>query len=539
MRRLGFLILALGLLLVQPGYAQETAAEVAPAAVSIDQRINNAIAPVSDFLSSIIFYTVPVAAGTDNLATPEVNEGIAKVPLIVVWLVLGGLFFTFYLRFISLRGFGHAVQLVRGYYHDHSHPGEVSHFQALATALSGTVGLGNIAGVAIAISIGGPGAAFWMVIAGFLGMSLKFAECTLGVKYRQHNADGSVSGGAMYYLSLGLPQINPRLAPLGKVMAVLFSICCIGGALGGGNMFQVNQAHQQVADLFGGPEGWLAHNGWAFGLVMAVMTGGVIIGGMKSIARVTDKLTPFMCLLYLVAGVVVLAVNYTQLPQALGIIISSAFHPDGSTVAGGLIGALIAGFRRAAFSNEAGFGSAAIAHSAVKTKEPVTEGLVSLLEPFIDTIIICHMTALIIVTTGAYTLTGVDGVSMTSRAFATVMPWFPEVLAVVVFLFAYSTMISWSYYGSRAWGYLFGASKRGLLLYNLIFCAFIVIGASMDMGKVVDFSDSMMFAMSLFNIVGLYLLARVVKADLDHYMQRLRDGHFKPRLKDVAAPHHV
>lgn len=519
MRLFVALLLAAFVFVALPAQAQETK--------SIDQRINEIVEPAADFLSGIIFYSVPVEVATDNFATPDVNEAIAKVPLIVVWLIIGGLFFTAYLRFISIRGFRHALHLVQGRYSDPSHPGEVSHFQALATALSGTVGLGNIAGVAIAVTMGGPGAIFWMIVAGFLGMSLKFAECLLGVKYRQHNPDGTVAGGAMYYLSRGLPEVNPKLAPLGKVMAVLFAICCIGGALGGGNMFQVNQAHQQTADMIGGPDGWLANNGWAFGLFMAVITGIVIIGGMKSIAKVTDKLTPIMCLLYLAAGLVILAVNWQGVPAAFMHIISEAFNPDPAMVTGGLIGALIAGFRRAAFSNEAGFGSAAIAHSAVKTKEPVTEGLVSLLEPFIDTIIICTMTGLVIVTTGVYTQTGIDGVTITSRAFETVLPWFPQVLTVVVFLFAYSTMISWSYYGSRAWGYLFGFGKKTILLYNLIFCSFIVIGASMDLAKVVDFADAMMFAMAVFNIAGLYIMAGIIRRDLEDYWQRHQAGHFK------------
>jgi alanine or glycine:cation symporter, AGCS family len=522
MRLLITVLLFVVALLAVPAQAQE-----APPPASIDERINQVVGPAANFLSAVIFYSVPVVAGTDNFATPDINEAVAKVPLIVVWLIIGGLFFTVYLRFISLRGFRHAVHLVRGRYSDPTHPGEVSHFQALATALSGTVGLGNIAGVAIAITMGGPGAVFWMIIAGFLGMSLKFAECTLGVKYREHHADGTVSGGAMYYLSRGLPEVHPGLAVPGRIMAVLFAICCIGGALGGGNMFQVNQAHQQVADLVGGPDGWLAANGWFFGLIMAVLTGAVVIGGMKSIARVTGKLVPFMCLLYLAAGLVILAVNWQGVPAAFVHIVSEAFNPDPAMVVGGLVGALIAGFRRAAFSNEAGLGSAAIAHSAVRTKEPVTEGLVSLLEPFIDTIIICTMTALVIVTTGVHTQTGIDGVTITSRAFETVLPWFPEVLAVVVCLFAYSTMISWSYYGSRAWGYLFGFGRRTLLAYYLLFCIFIVIGASMELAKVVDFADAMMFAMAIFNIAGLYLMAGVIRRDLEHYWQRHQAGHFK------------
>jgi AGCS family alanine or glycine:cation symporter len=361
-----------------------------------------------------------------------------------------------------------------------------------------------------------------MIIAGFLGMSLKFAECTLAVKYRNENPDGSVSGGPMYYMSkaLGAP---------GRVMAVLFAICCVGGAIGGGNMFQVNQAYQQVAGML--PEGaWLKGNAWAFGLFMAVITGIVIIGGIKTIAKVTDKLTPFMCLLYLAAGLVVLGVNMEAIPAALSTILTTAFNPDPNMVMGGILGALVAGFRRAAFSNEAGFGSAAIAHAAVRTKEPVTEGMVALLEPFIDTIIICTMTALVIVTTGVYLDKSVDGVTLTSHSFATVMPWFPMVLTLVVFLFAYSTMISWSYYGLKAWTYLFGEGRTRELVYKLLFCCFTVVGATMSLGKVIDFSDAMMFAMSITNILALYLLAPTLKREVESYWQRYKAGEFKPKL---------
>lgn len=497
--------------------------------MSIDSQINSFIAPAADFLSGIIFYAFPLA----------INGGEAKVPLIVVWLIAAGLFFTFYLRFINIRGFRHAVDLVRGKYADPASKGEVSHFQALTTALSGTVGLGNIAGVAVAVTMGGPGAAFWMVAAGTLGMSLKFTECTLGVKYRNENADGTVSGGAMYYLSKGLPQLHPLLAKPARIMAVLFAVCCVGGAFGGGNMFQVNQAYQQVLNVAGGPDTWLGHNAWAFGLFMAVMTGVVIIGGMKGIARVTDKLVPFMCGIYLLAGLVVILVNIHNVPQALVVIVSSAFAPDPGMVVGGIVGALIAGFRRAAFSNEAGFGSAAIAHSAVKTREPVTEGLVALLEPFIDTIVICTMTALVIVISGVYTEAGVDGVTLTSHAFATVLPWFPEVLALVVFLFAYSTMISWSYYGNKAWCYMFGENRMVDLAYKLLFCAFTVIGATMTLDKVIDFADSMMFAMSIFNIIALYLLAGVVKRELEAYWSRYKAGHFDKVGRDTLPVGHT
>lgn len=476
--------------------------------MSIDTTINNAVAPLADWASGIIFYAPELALG-----------GITfKLPLIVMWLIAAGLFCTVYYGFISFTGFKQAVRLVRGKYADPTHPGEVTHFEALATALSGTVGLGNIAGVAVAITLGGPGAAFWMILAGFLGMSLKFAECTLAVKYRQHNADGTVSGGPMYYLSIGIPERFPKLAKAGKAMGFLFAVACSLAAFGIGNMFQVNQAYQQVVNVTGGPSTWLAQNAWAFGLLMAILTGLVIIGGMKGIARVTSKLTPFMCGLYLIAGAVVLAVNAGQIPAAIMTIIREAFTP--LAVTGGIFGAIIAGFRRAAFSNEAGFGSAAIAHSAVKTDTPVTEGLVALLEPFVDTIIVCAMTALVIVVTGVYHESGVDGVTLTSHSFATVLPWFPVVLAMVVFLFAYSTMISWFYYGDRAWFYLFGHIKGSGMFYKLMYLASTVVGVTLSLGKVIDLTDSFTFSMAMFNIIGLYLLAPVVKQELTAYRKK-------------------
>ena len=367
--------------------------------------------------------------------------------------------FTIYMRFVNIRGFRMAIDIVRGIYSNPNDKGEVSHFQALTAALSGTVGLGNIAGVAIAISLGGPGATFWMIIAGLLGMSSKFVECTLGVKYRIENADGSVSGGPMYYLSRGFAEKG--WPGLGKVLAVFFAVMCIGGSIGGGNMFQVNQAFQQFEAVTGGTESFIHGQGWIFGLVMALLVAVVIIGGIKSIAKVTDKIVPFMCGIYVLAALVILFGNFTRIPEAFGLIFAGAFSP--MAISGGIVGVLIQGFKRAAFSNEAGIGSASIAHSAVKTNEPVTEGLVALLEPFIDTVIVCTMTALVIVITGTVDGGGVwqplgaggDGIHLTSTAFSSVITWFPIILAVAVILFAFSTMITWSYYGIKSWKYLF------------------------------------------------------------------------------------
>jgi AGCS family alanine or glycine:cation symporter len=491
--------------LLLPGMAW---AEDAAQRGGLDAAINNVVEPMADALGRFVFY--------------EIEVGDSSFKWIVVWLIAGAAFFTLYLRFINFRGFRHALELVRGHYTDPEHPGEVSHLQALTTALSGTVGLGNIAGVAVAISIGGPGATFWMIVAGLLGMSSKCAECLLGVKYRVYNADGSVSGGPMYYLSRGLAERG--MGPLGKFLAMFFAICCIGGALGAGNMFQANQSYQMVLSVTGGTESFFADKGWLFGLIIAVVVGIVIIGGIKSIARVTVRLVPLMALIYICAAMVILIVHLDQVPGAFVTIIEGAFSPVGVT--GGFVGVLIQGFQRAAFSNEAGLGSASIAHSAVVTNEPVTEGMVALLEPFIDTVVICTMTALVIVITGSYTGSG-GGVELTSQAFATTLPWFPMVLAVAVVLFAFSTILSWSYYGTKSWTYLFGESQAAELTFKFIMCSFAVIGCTMDLGSVLLFSDSMIFLMGLFNVAGLYLLAPVIKAELEHYWVRLQTGQIK------------
>lgn len=484
----------------------------APAFAGIDDTINNAIAPFSNAVASAIFYSVPIA-GT-------------QFPLIVGWLVGAAAIFTVYFGFIQFRAFGHAISLVKG---DYSHPedaGEVSHFQALATALSGTVGLGNIAGVAVALSIGGAGATLWMILAGLLGMASKFIECTLGVKYRKELPDGTISGGPMYYLSIGLAEKGK--ARLGQFLALFFSICCVGGALGGGNMFQANQAFQQVVNVTGGDASPLTGFGWLFGLVMAMLVGFVIIGGIKSIARVTEKIVPFMAILYVGIAFFIIAQNFSNIGWAFGQIIGGAFSPEG--IAGGAVGALIQGFKRAAFSNEAGVGSAAIAHSAVITNEPTTEGVVSLLEPFIDTVVICTMTALVIIFTGVLD-NGLTGVELTSAAFGAQVSFFPYILALAVLLFAFSTMLSWSYYGLKAWSYMFGEGQVSANLFKLIFCIFVVIGASMNLGPVIDFSDAMIFAMALANIVGLYILMPVVKQEVERYFAKLKSG----EIRKVAA----
>ncbi len=474
----------------------------------MDQVINETVAPISNVIAGAIFYSV--------------SFGDVQFPLIVGWLVLAATIFTLYFGFVQFRMFGHAISLVKGDYSDPNDAGEVSHFQALATALSGTVGLGNIAGVAVAISIGGPGATFWMILAGLLGMASKFTECTLGVKYRNEYADGRISGGPMYYLSKGLTEQGKP--GIGRALAILFSICCIGGAVGGGNMFQANQAFQQIVNVTGGEQSFLAGNGWLFGLVMAAIVGMVIIGGIKSIAKVTEKIVPFMAVIYVLSGLVIIGMNLEHVGDAFYRIFNGAF--TGAGVAGGMVGALIQGFKRAAFSNEAGIGSAAIAHSAVRTKEPITEGYVALLEPFIDTVVICTMTAVVITISGQLQ-TNLTGVELTSAAYATAFTWFPLVLALAVVLFAFSTMLSWSYYGLKAWTYLFGEGKVTETIFKAFFCLCVIVGASMNLGPVIDFSDAMIFAMALPNVVGLYFLMPIVKREAIQYWQKIDRGEIK------------
>jgi AGCS family alanine or glycine:cation symporter len=479
----------------------------------LDERIDQAVRPFADAVSGVIFSTFPVAG--------------VGVPFVLVWLLVAASVFTVYFRFINFRAFRHGIQLVRGDYTDPLAAGEVTHFQALATALSGTVGLGNIAGVAIAVSFGGPGATLWMILAGLIGMSSKFVECTLGVKYRNEYTDGTVSGGPMYYLSKGLAERSDRLKVLGKVLAVMFAVFCVGGSFGGGNMFQANQSFKQLVSVTGGDASWLADKGWLFGVVVAVLVGMVIIGGIRSIARVTSKIVPFMAIVYLIAGVAIILLNLDKVPAAFQSIFAGAFSAEGVT--GGVIGVIIQRFRRPAFSNEAGIVSAAIAHSAVRTSRPVTEGFVALYEPFIDTVVICTITALVIIITGTWdpSVSADQGVTLTSAAFESAFSWFPWVLTTAVVLFAFSTMISWSYYGLKAWTYLFGESLITDIVYKLLFLSFVVIGSTMQLGSVVDFSDAMVFAMAFPNVIGIYFLMPVVKKELDEYWSDYKAGRLK------------
>lgn len=572
----------------------------------IDQKIDQVFGAGTGWFVSTIFATIPI---TDDVS----------IPWVLVVLVAGAVFFSIYFKFINFTGFWTAINVVRGKYDDiesgtdpdavhasneyvHTtedgdivdtirvegdHHGEVSHFQALTAALSGTVGLGNIAGVAVALSIGGPGATFWMIVAGLIGMASKFTECTLGVRYREIDQSGRVFGGPMYYLKKGLR--DKKMAGFGRVLAILFAIMCIGGSFGGGNMFQSNQAFamlenygqtsvsdvKNISETVGSQVLYresdeskitatvksvdgeevilndgsadiaisasdfsekatlspLTGKGWIFGIIMSVLVGIVIIGGIKKIASVTDKIVPFMVGIYVFAALVILFINFSEIPSAFGQIFSGAF--SGAGITGGILGVLIQGFKRAAFSNEAGIGSASIAHSAVRTKYAASEGLVALLEPFIDTVVICTMTALVLIITngdGSIMTYGVEvkeGVEVTSRAFASAIPWFPIILTIAVILFAFSTMISWSYYGYQAWSFLFGRSKTTEYSYKALFCLFVIVGAAAQLGSVIDFSDAMIFAMLVPNMIGLVLLRNVAKGELKTFMDKIRASRAK------------
>jgi AGCS family alanine or glycine:cation symporter len=457
-----------------------------------------------------------------------------KTFLVIFWLAAAGVILTFVFKFINIRAFGLALRTVRGKYSLDSDPGSVTHFQALTAAVSGTVGLGNIAGVAIGIHSGGPGVAFWLFLSGFLGMSTKFAECTLGVKYRIFDTEGRVHGGPMYYLRRGLNERGMK--SLGVVLAFFFAIFCVFASFGGGNIFQVNQVTSQLINITGGEASFFFKNQWVFGLIMALMTALVIIGGIQGIAKVTDKLVPLMCITYIVSCILVLVVNASHIFPALQMIITEAFHPR-AAITGGLVAAFVWGMRRATFSNEAGIGSAPIAHAAAKTRRPASEGVVALLEPFLDTVVICTMTALVLCVTmnfegssANYSINGhsyvlsaagtgfKEGIAMTSAAFETIHSSFKYILFFCVFLFAFSTLITWSYYGLQAWQYLFGKKAITAWVYKVIFCLIIIVGSSASMANATDFSDASLFAMSIPNLIGVYLLLPIVRSELARFV---------------------
>ncbi len=510
----------------------------------LDEKVNDAFMPFAVWWEGFVLTSIPIAG--------------YNLPIVLILLIFGATFFTIYFKFPNITKFPLAINTVRGHYDemdhhgvekadlnivdgdlvdtiaDESKDGEVSHFQALATAVSGTVGLGNIAGVAVAIAVGGPGATFWMIVCGLIGMSTKFVECTLGVKYRDVGEDGTVYGGPMYYLSRGLKERG--FTRLGKVLGVIFAVLCVGASFGGGNAFQSNQAAVQLTSMLnleGGATGVI------IGIILAILVGIVIIGGIKKIASVTEKIVPFMAGIYVLASLVIIFANIEYIGDAISMIFAGAFTPEAGL--GGVIGVIIVGFQRAAFSNEAGAGSAAIAHSAVKTKYPASEGIVALLEPFIDTVVICTMTALVIIffnmDAGAFDYgnavgstvllnesgTYIGGVDLTSMAYDSVIPGFRYILTIAIILFAFSTMISWSYYGLQSWKYLFGRGKRADVVYKALFLLFVVIGAAATLDAVIKFSDAMILALVFPNMIGLLFLYPKVREELDKYLKDIKN----------------
>lgn len=479
-------------------------------AVNVDAMMDKYIAPVFDGIADIIFF--PITIGTSH------------VPLIIFWILFAGIFFTLYFKGISVWGLKHAVETVaKPVDKDSESSGEVSSFQALATALSGTIGIGSIAGVAISISIGGPGAAFWIFIGALLGMSIKFVEATLAVKYRRFNLDGSVSGGPMHYIAHGLTR--KKLRKLGQPLSAIFAVLCIGGAISGGNMIQINQSAHQLVNITGGESSILHGYTWVFGLLIAVLVWLVVVGGIKSIARITTILVPTMCFLYIGASLIVILANYANIPQGLITIVKEAFSPH--AVAGGVFGTIIIGLRRSVQSNEAGTGAAAIAYATVKTNEPVSQGFVALLETFL-TGILCLLTSCAILFSGTFVMgaQGISGIELASTAFQSVISFFPYILSLVVILFALSTLISWSYYGQKAWNFLVGEGKKRNLSFDIIYCLFIIVGSAMNVGSVIYITDAMMIAMCVPNIIALYILAPEIKKDLREYCKNHNVGKF-------------
>jgi len=506
----------------------DSAVETAPESTSdadatADDTVDNSVTgKIDQEFGVVVGYMAKVLFWEPNASFP--------VPLIVLILLSGSLFFTFYHGWLNIRGFRHAIDVTRGRYDNPDDPGEISHFQALTSALSATVGLGNIASVAVAIKAGGPGAVVWMILLGVLGMSAKFNECTLAQVYRKIRPDGTVHGGPMYYLEIGLHERGIPKA-IAKAFGVIFALFCIGGSFGGGNMFQANQATSAVVGMFKEIESLRAFGEkemfpWIVGGVLCFLVGLVIVGGIKRIGRVTEKIIPFMCGIYLLTGIIILVAHAGQIPEALMLICKSCVSPDAAY--GGFLGVMVLGIKRAVFSNEAGVGSAAIAHAAAKTDEPVREGVVAMLGPFIDTVVICTMTALVVIVTGAYNNPAAgDGVEMTRWAFAGTVSWFPLILTASVFLFAYSTMISWSYYGEKAWQYIFGESSAATMSYRLVFLAFIVLGAITSLKNVIDFSDMMILSMAFPNVIGGIILAPKVKSLVQDYWKRYKNNEFK------------
>lgn len=474
-------------------------------AMTVNDFVENYVGKITDAIAAFIFTPISIFG--------------AQVPIIILWILFAGIFFTFYLRGIPIWGFKHSLKVISEAKKDNGGDGEVSAFQALSTALSGTIGMGSIAGVAIAISIGGPGATFWILVGAIFGMSLKFVEASAALIYRTFNLDGSVSGGPMHYIAHGLTKKKMRW--LGQPLSVLFASVFIGAALSGGNLIQINQTTKLLIDVTGGETSFLASHAWVMGVSVAIVVGLITIGGIKSIGRVTEKIVPFMCMLYVVGGLAVVAVNYQHIPHAFAVILKEAFFPQ--SVVGGIFGTIIIGLRRSVQTNEAGTGSAPIVYAATKTKDSVAPGFVSLIEPLICAMM-CILTAFIVTVTGTYqTEPGqITGIEMVSDAFAMVLPFFPKILTVVVMLFALSTIISWAYYGQKCWNFLFGEGFKRSLTFNIIYLIVIIIGSELNVKSVINIVDAMMISTSVPNIIALYILAPEIREELRLYCQKMK-----------------
>lgn len=494
-------------------------AEESPAG-ALDAFVDSLFAPIANILSIIVFFELPIFGG---------------IPLIIVWLMAAAIFLTFYLRFQPITGLAHSFQVIRGKLTRKTDPGEVSSFQALATELSGTVGLGNIAGVAVAITVGGPGAALWIIIFGFFAMSLKMAEATLGVMYRKFEDDGRTSGGPMYYLRDGLAEIGrPKL---GKFLAVFYAVSALIGVFGAGNLFQANQGAAAIVNSTGGDASWFADKLWLIGLVMGLITAVVVLGGITRIADWTSAITPLMAVLYFIGAIVVVLVNIENVPAAFAAMFAGAFTGDG--IEGGIIGVAIVGIQRALFSNAAGVGSAGMAHSAVKTSRPATEGFTAMWEPLIDSVIICTLTALAIITTGLHTAetdgSNMAGIELTSDAFGTVNDWFPYLLTVCVVLFAFSTVLSYSYYGTKTISFLTNGSKPAEKVFQVFWVLAVVLGAMVGLDSVVAFSDAMFFLMAVPNLLGIYFLSKILRLEILRHKLKADTGTLEVIPEDLQV----
>lgn len=473
---------------------------------AVNDAIQSVFEPFVNFLETAVFFSIPLFG--------------ADVPILVIWLFAGSIFLTLFLRVRPIKDAMQTFRVIRGHLSRHKDPGEVTSFQALATELSGTVGLGNIAGVAVAISVGGPGATLWIIIAGVLGMAVKMAEATLAQMFRKVHADGTVSGGPMYYLRDGLASIGkPKL---GKSMAFIYAFCLMIAVMGAGNLFQANQMAAHLSETIGGGDSFLVGNEWMIGVAIAVVASLVIVGGIKSIARTTSRLVPIMTVLYGGSVIIILIVNFQNIPEAIKLILEGGL--TGAGIQGGILGVAVIGIQRALFSNVAGVGTAGMAHAVTKNRRPVEEGLVAAWEPFLDSVIVCTMTALAIIVTGTYGGSTSSGINITTDAFATVHSAFPILLTICIILFAFSTILSYSYYGKKAAGYVFKQSRVAERIYDVVYLAMIIVGASVSLDVVVRFSDAMFFLVTVPNLLGIYLLGKKLKREIQGYRDDVAAG---------------